>query len=402
MYTLRGLILCVLLFASFMCPISDTQTLLEQGMQKLEHDPALAWPYFAQLVSLNSKSAQSNYNLAYVLFQLGLYKESIHWYKEAMQINPHHEMAIFGCAKALMALGDYKRGLPLFEWRFGSVANIHKKYNLFNLTPDAFKGKDVLLIGEMGFGDTLQCLRYALELKKVGANNIIVQAPKALHQMLTLCPYIDQIVAPGDTVGTHVVAVPMFSLMRIFNTTIDTIPTPMPYLHSNSSLDAYWHEQLKGDANFKIGITWHSWSINLSKHKYMRRSIPIEQFEVLTKIPGVSVYSLQKADGQKCLEKYNDNCPFIVFDELDESHGPFMDTLSIMKEMDLIISADTSIVHVAGALNVPVWTLLPYAADWRWLQHRTNSLWYPSMRLFRQKEPGNWQQVMNEIVDCVR
>ncbi|MEX0849070.1 MAG: tetratricopeptide repeat-containing glycosyltransferase family protein [Candidatus Dependentiae bacterium] len=388
---------------SFVCASIDIANLTCQGFAYIKQDDfERALPYYAQAVVHDPKNVHANYNIAYILLQLSLCDQAVHWYKKALECDPKHENALFGCAKALLTLGHYEKGLHFFEWRYGSVERIHKKYKLFELTPRSFEDKEVVLLSEWGMGDNIQCLRYVHDVKKAGAKKIVVQTHSSLQKLFSLCPYIDQVITMQDPIYSGAVCVPMFSLPRIFKTSVETIPNPMPYLFSDPTLDRHWHEQLKNDTNFKVGICWYSNKSNLQQNKYVQRCIPLEVFEPLTRIAGVSVYSLQKGDGQELLNKYDAHCPFKVIEGLDVDHGPFMDTVSVMKEMDLIISADTSIVHVAGAMYLPVWTLLPYSADWRWLQNRSDSPWYPSMRLFRQKEPNNWIQLMDEVVDCLK
>jgi ADP-heptose:LPS heptosyltransferase len=388
---------------SFISASIDTAHLMRQGFDYIKQENfEHALSYYAQAVVHDPKNAHTNYNVAYILLQLSLCDKAAHWYEKSLECDPTHENALFGYAKALLTLGNYEKGLHFFEWRYGSVERIHKRYNLFELTPLSFENKEVVLLSEWGMGDNVQCLRYVHDVKKAGAKKIVVQTHKSLQKLFSLCPYIDQVVTMQDPIYKRAVCVPMFSLPRIFKTSVETIPNPMPYLFSDPTLDLHWHERLKSDTDFKIGICWYSNKSNLQQNKYVQRCIPLEVFEPLTRIAGVSVYSLQKGDGQELLNKYGSDCPFKVIDDLDVDHGPFMDTVSVMKEMDLIISADTSIVHIAGAMDLPVWTLLPYSADWRWLQNRLDSPWYPSMRLFRQKEPNNWVQVMDEVIDCLK
>src|SRR6185312_13510586 len=160
-------------------------------------------------------------------------------------------------------------------------------------------------------------------------------------------------------------------------------------------LVAHWRQELAPVRSFKVGIAWQGSQKYRWDHK---RSPPLAQFEPLARVPGVQLYSLQKGHGSEQLGQVAHR--FAVVDlggRLDETAGPFMDTAAVMKNLDLVISSDTAIPHLAGALGVPVWVALPFVPDWRWLLDRSDSPWYPTMRLFRQKRPGDWVGVFAEI-----
>jgi hypothetical protein len=176
-------------------------------------------------------------------------------------------------------------------------------------------------------------------------------------------------------------------------TCLDTIPAKIPYLFADPVLEDHWRERLASVPRFRIGISWRG------RPTTRHRDIPLECFRFLTELPGVSVISLQKGEARAELSAVGGSGISIVDlgDDVDTAHGAFMDTAAIMKNLDLVISSDTAIPHLAGALGVPVWLALPYVPDWRWLLDRSDSPWYPTMRLFRQKSPGDWPAVFQEI-----
>jgi ADP-heptose:LPS heptosyltransferase len=189
------------------------------------------------------------------------------------------------------------------------------------------------------------------------------------------------------------------SLPLVFDTDELTIPHNTPYLYANNQLVEYWRKKLASDHTFKIGICWQADTHDNAREKAVKtdaqkKSIPLALLAQLATIPNVTLYSLQKING---LDQLNHTDAVQVFDNLDEDNGPFMDTAAIMINLDLIITIDTSIAHLAGGLGVPVWVLLFHHADWRWMLDRTDSPWYPTMKLFRQKQPDKWQSIINVL-----
>ena len=185
----------------------------------------------------------------------------------------------------------------------------------------------------------------------------------------------------------------------MFRTTVTTVPARIPYLHADPQLVELWRKELEGsDASrcLRVGIAWQG----TPAFRYDRqRSIPLANFEGLSRVDGIKLISLQKGPGTEQLRSLQNPFPVLDFsNRLDETAGPFMDTAAIIKNLDLVISSDTAIPHLAGALGVPVWVALPLVPDWRWLLQREDSPWYPTMRLFRQTTYGQWDDVFERII----
>jgi hypothetical protein len=189
------------------------------------------------------------------------------------------------------------------------------------------------------------------------------------------------------------------SLPAIFNSDHTTIPCPIPYLYPDKTLVAHWHDYFKTDTAFKIGICWQADVFNdSSRPPVARRGLPLHMMYRLSEIPQVSLYSLQQKDGTQQIKDIPAPCKLTVFDEhFDKDAGPFMDTAAVMQHLDLIITVDTAIAHLAGALGKKVWLLLPFATDWRWIVGRTDTPWYPTMKIFKQSQPFDWESVMCEV-----
>jgi hypothetical protein len=192
---------------------------------------------------------------------------------------------------------------------------------------------------------------------------------------------------------------PLISLPAILKTTLNTIPRDVPYLFPDPNLVEQWRRRLHDIEGVKIGIAWEG----DRRHEHnVRRSIPLQSFVVLGRLPGVTLISLQKGPAAQQVERLDKTCRLIDWkNEVDGLSGPFMDTAALMKSLDLIITCDTSIAHLAGALAAPVWVALPYAADWRWLMGREDSPWYPTMRLFRQSAWDDWKSAFDRIATAL-
>jgi hypothetical protein len=194
--------------------------------------------------------------------------------------------------------------------------------------------------------------------------------------------------------------VPLLTLPGMFATNLENIPAPIPYLFSSASAVEHWRQKLSTVEGFRVGICWQG---NRANKADAARSMPLESFAALAQVEGVRLVSLQKGEGLEQLAALQD--PLSIHElgeELDEASGPFMDTAAVMKNLDLVITADTSLAHLAGGLGVRTWLPLSTRADWRWLLTREDSPWYPTMRLFRQSQYGEWDDVFERIAAALR
>lgn len=336
------------------------------------------------------------YNKGFTYKTAGDIDTAIALYKQVLAINPDYEPAQLGLGFAYITQGNFDLGWQQHErYLKQSGKNGDRLRKL--LATDTIAHKKVLLRPEGGLGDTLHFIRYAECLKDLQAD-VIVACQKQLVPILSRCTYIDHLVPCGSPAPEHDADATLMSLPAIFNDDETTAPNTIPYLFADPALVAYWKEQLASDTNFKVGICWQADLHNdiPSKLPIARRGIPLNNFAPLATIKGISFYSLQKYDGVEQLDSAN--FPLYVFDDLDENAGPFMDTAAIIKNLDLIITVDTAITHLAGGLGAKVWLLQPYAtADWRWICHRTDSYWYPSMRIFKQQKPFDYDGVIEQV-----
>ena len=234
----------------------------------------------------------------------------------------------------------------------------------------------------------------------MGAAKVICKVQKPLVKLLSRCPFIDKVVHDINDAGTYDCYTHLMSLPRIFNMQPDNIPAEMPYLYADPTLEKEWKEKLSKDKNFKVGICWHVDPIHEeTKSPWSLRSVELDQLAPLANIKNVTFYSLQKLDNpQQQLKNLPKGMTFHTFGpDFDRKNGSFMDSAAIIKNLDLVITVDTCIAHLAGALNKSVWMLLPYAPDCRWYLKRTDSPWYPTMTMFRQKKPSHWDKTIENI-----
>lgn len=306
-------------------------------------------------------------------------------------VNAHWNRALIWLSK-----GNFQDGWPAYEWRWRRPTTSNRAFaHGAAWQGQDIKGKVLLVYEEQGLGDTLQFIRYLPLLQDLGARVVFETGP-ALIRLVAENRLYDRLLVglskmdtrPVDRFDFHV---PLLSLPYILKTKIDTIPDKTPYLTADPSLCRIWKKRMAGDDSFKVGLVW----AGRPDHKNdNNRSIHLSMFETLGRVKGVCFYSLQKEKHEKWTDM--DSLTFVEKD-LGPEISDFADTAAIMENLDLLISVDTSVVHLAGALGKPVWTLLPFAPDFRWLLDRNDCPWYPSMRLFRQTSPKEWAPVLEQV-----
>lgn len=356
-------------------------------------DLGKAIEHYQRAIALKPDDARANSSLGSALYDSGSLDEAIPWLKRAIELQPDFANAHCGFATALLKRGDLIAGFSEYEWRWKAGVLRPVSFPQPRWSGEPLAGKTILLSAEQGFGDTLQFIRYASIVKGLGAT-VVVECPDRLMKVLMNYTGIDRLVRSGDELPSFDVHSPLLSLAATFKTSLETIPRNVPYLFADQSLVDYWRERLRDVQGFRIGINWHG---RVGQGTFLQRDIPLDCFASLSEVAGVQLISLQKGvlDEQAGASA---RLPILdVGDDFDDSRGPFMDTAAILKNLDLVISSDTSVAHLAGALGVPVWLALPRVADWRWLLDRDDSPWYPTMRLFRQNILGDWNSVFDEI-----
>jgi hypothetical protein len=334
--------------------------------------------------------AEALHNRGVTLHELKRFDEALASYEQALAVRPDYTRAHFNEAICRLVIGDFDRGWEKFDRYFNRYYQFRRP-GVSNRTALAvIAGKTILLHARLGFGDTIQFCRYVPLVAELAARVILeVQAP--LHGLMSTLPGAAQIATRGDPLPDFDVQCLLESLPFVFGTRLETIPSATPYLRVSSQAIMNWNARLVGSrARPRIGLAWSGDPMNWNDHN---RSMRLGSLLPLLELSATFV-SLQKdvhAGDAAVLKARSDVLHF--GDELKD----FSDTAGLLSNLDLIISVDTSVVHLAGALAKPVWVMLPFIPDWRWLLDRDDSPWYPTARLFRQDDSRAWESVIVRV-----
>jgi tetratricopeptide (TPR) repeat protein len=335
---------------------------------------------------------EAHLNLCVVMYNKGLVDEALAACERAVAIDRESANAHYNLSLPLLLKGDFDRGWKEYEWRFGwkEFASARRAFAQPRWTGEELEGRTILLHGEQGFGDTIQFVRYVPLVAERGGT-VILECKKPLLRLFRSVPGVAKLICFGDPLPEFDVYCSLQSLPFVFATTIETIPAPTPYLRADEELHRKWAARLAGMNGIKVGIAW----AGSSNHRNDRdRSVPFAYFGPLAKVAGVTFFALQKDDAG--MQAKNPPAGMELIDHTADLVD-FAATAALIQNLDLVITVDTSIAHLAGALGKPVWVLIPFAPDWRWLLRREDSPWYPTMRLFRQKRIREWSEVFDRV-----
>ncbi|MDR4499745.1 MAG: tetratricopeptide repeat protein [Candidatus Scalindua sp.] len=336
---------------------------------------------------------ESYNNLGASLQAANRLEEAIACYKQATSLNPDYALAHMNMSLALLLAGNFDDGWQEYEWRLRIRNHIPATLKKHMWDGSSLNGKSILIHTEQGFGDTIQFARY-LPMVQVLGGKVILECQNELICLLRDFSGIDEFLEYTPTCKPAIpfdVHLSLLSLPRIFGTTLDTVPADIPYIKVDSQLVKKWSKRVGNNDNFKIGIVWAGSSKNINN---MNRSCSLADFAILAEIPGITFYTLQKGPASGEAANSPEGMEII---NLEKELEDFADTAAVIANLDLVISVDTAVVHLAGAMGKPVWNLLTFAPSWRWLQKRDDSPWYPTMRLFRQSHPHVWTHIFQQV-----
>ena len=344
---------------------------------------------------MRPQHAEALNNVGNLLCQLGRLDEAIATFERVLAVRPDDAEARFNSSFAYLLAGDYERGWREYEWRWEALrAKLPSEASAkpLWLGEQDVAGRTVIVYAEQGYGDAIQMARYVPLLAARGAEVVIGCAP-ALEALLRTVPGVRAVFSSKEPPLAFDYHVPIMSLPRAFGTTMASIPSQVPYLHAAEPAVDAWRARLAALGNRrKVGLVW----AGNPKHRRDRaRSIPIERFAPLLAATQCSFLSLQKEAAGASLAALDPRGERVL--DYTSELGAFADTAALICALDLVISADTAIAHLAGALGKPVWILLPFGPDWRWMRERSDSPWYPSARLFRQPASGDWSAVIQAV-----
>lgn len=359
---------------------------------------------YDQALRFNPESALAHNNRASTLIDLHRFEDAIRGFNQAIALKPDFREALFNKGVFSLLMGNFEEGWPLYEWRSkksGPVGPQTFRQPVWSGHED-LEGKTLLVHAEQGLGDTIQFCRYAIlpELKRA---NVILAVQGRLMRLLRDIGSAIRIVdmdTPPDDFDYHI---PLLSMPFALRTNQNNCPAVVPYLRAESDRVAKWRSNI-GPEEFKIGICWQGAGGNEID---VGRSFPVRNFEGISKISNVRLLSLQKNLGvEQLLDLPVGMKVETLGDDFDSGRDAFIDTAAVIENLDLIITSDTAIAHLAGALGRPTWIVLKDVPDWRWMLERSDSPWYPTVRLFRQARRDDWSSVFTameaQLVEMVR
>jgi tetratricopeptide (TPR) repeat protein len=362
-----------------------------QGQGRL--DEAMAC--HRRALALQPDLAEAHNNLGSALQDLGRTDEAAACTRQAIALKPDYADAHWNHAHCLLLGGEFRPGWDEYEWRWRLKTAPYGGRPRFaqpQWSGGAAAGRTILVWAEQGFGDFIQFSRYLPDLVRSGWR-VVVEAPPAMRRLAASMPGVT-VVAAGEPLPPFDVHCPLLSLPRAFATTLETIPAAGAILRPDADLVEHWRRRLARLDGLKLGIAWRG----RQTHKRDRqRSLDPAWFSGILDLPGVSVVSLQP-DG-RAEELAALGVPVL---DAGPELGDFADTAALVAGLDLAISVDSAVCHLAATLGVPTWSLLEFAGEWRWLKDRSDSPWYPSMRLFRQPRAGDWPAVAAAVAAELR
>lgn len=350
---------------------------------------------YQRVIAIEPDNFDANSNMALTLLKMGEAQRSLDLYQGIARRWPDNNDALANRSLAMLTLGDLEGGFREYETRWRSAAFQNKEFNQPRWDGSDPAAKTILLMSEQGLGDTLQFVRYAPLVAQRGAT-VLVSCPAELRGVIETVKGITRIFTSGQPLPRFDAHAPMASLPVLFKTTIESIPANVPYVSADPARVRNWRDRLRESPGLKVGIAWAGSPLHQNDRA---RSCKLADFAPLAAVEGVAFFSLQKgltaAEAKNPPAGMNVQC---LGDELRD----FTDTAALLECLDLLISVDTSVVHLAGALGRPVWTLLARGPDWRWMLERSDTPWYPTMRLFRQRNLGDWSTVFVEVAEQLR
>ncbi len=350
---------------------------------------------YQRAVELDPAHVMATSNLAATLYNLGRIDEARSTARRAIELDGECAEAHLTLGAGLLIQGRFAEGWPEYEWRW-RCQGMHDDpppYPQPAWDGGDATGRTILLRSEQGLGDTIQFVRYAPLVAARGARVVLGCRP-TLKALLKTVPAVAQVVEDGERLPPIDLQIPLLSVPRLVGTRLETIPAEVPYVAPDAAARAAWQATLSAERRaFNVGLVWAGQPQNRTDRW---RSIPLAALAPLATVRGVRFWSLQGGEAARQAA----HAPFPMVDPTAALRD-FAQIAALVASLDLVISVDTAAAHLAGALGAPVWTLLPFAPDWRWLLEREDTPWYPTMRLFRQPRVGDWPAVVSRVAQAL-
>jgi len=345
---------------------------------------------FTKALALDPRHVDAHVNFGNLLLEQGRPQAAHQSFERALALDPAHESAHWNDGLALLVAGDLVNGFRQWRWRVAAS----KRFATREWHGEELHGATILIHAEQGFGDIIQFVRY-LPLVARRGGRILLEAPSELHRLLAGIEGVERVLATGSPLPDFAWQAPLLSLPVAFGTELATVPAALPYLHADPLAVEAWRRRL-AHPGLKVGLVWAG---RPEHNRDRHRSLALAELSPLAAVEGVAFFALQKGAAVSEAERAPDGVKLEILAPLLDD---FADTAAAIMALDLVISVDTSVAHLAGALGKPVWLLLPFAPDWRWLEARSDSPWYPTARLFRQSEPQRWDGVVASAVEALK
>lgn len=360
-----------------------------------------ALKYLTAALNIDPRYIEAHNNLGEVNKNLGNHEIAVACFEKALELSPGYVQARWNRANLMMLHGDFPRAWQEYETRWQRPETPARLISSgVRWDGQRLDNQTLFVYEEQGMGDTLQFLRYLPLVKEYGGQVIFEAIPPLLRLTQSAKGYDrlwagikDQDTRPTDRFDYHI---PLMTIPNVLKTSLETIPADVPYLFADNRLAKIWKKRMIHMDKFKVGIVWAGHPDHTNDDF---RSTPLSHWASLKDIQDISLYGLQ-------LNKYSKwtdiDASMILDQDFGDEISDFADTAAIIENLDLVISVDTAVVHLAGAMGKDVWTLLPFSPDWRWLLDRDDSPWYPTMKLFRQPEPGDWNSVFANVKNALK
>lgn len=344
----------------------------------------------------NPQCADTLCNLGNLMRKMGRFDEAVRMYRSAISLRPGFIEAHFNLSLVLLLIGNFKEGWQEYEWRlkhFQADSGYPHRHGLPLWTGQPLAGKAILVYDEQGFGDIFMFCRFLKDLKAKHAT-VVFEVRQELFDLFETFPWADEVVLRSPDLKPRTnchYCLPLLSLPHILGITRDNILSQEPYLAAEQTRIRYWAQRISG-TGLKVGLVWRGSDADPA------RRLDINQLRPLSMIPGISWYGLQKeGPGEPSVYENATWLSPTGRDLID-----FSDTAAIITHLDLVISIDTAVAHLAGAMGKPVWVLLPFIPDWRWFLDASKSPWYETMRLFRQPTAGDWRSPVTAVSEALK
>ena len=350
--------------------------------------------FLRRFITDNPGSSEAMSKLGIFLFHQDRPAESEVWLRRAYEVSGGAPEAAFDLSSYLLLYGHYQEGFALYESRFDVRSNNNvRRFSEAPWDGSPLDGRRILIYTEQGFGDLFQCVRY-IPLIKARGGSVILEARPEVLRLFQQVDGADEVFVRGEPYPAYDTYCPIMSLPHVMGTRLDTVPGQVPYIRVPEELQESWRRKLAHIGGLRVGIVWAGNPLHKNDES---RSLPLAALAPLAEIPGVSLLSLQKGHGERQLQEVS-----FAVTPFGNQVQDFADSGAILQQLDLLISVDTSMAHLAGALGVSTYLLLPNSPDWRWLLDRDDTPWYPGMRLFRQARAGVWDDALASVAESVR